>query len=250
MILQTKLFADRGDVFTKAMLCLLNSKNNNAKKDLCLSYSQGNKSAYPTTPKAKARYLSTQYPNKTISHQHKKRDKNGKKGDYSKPENKDNNTKGTAGVHTGEVTTSEDPTIPSNKPSIDAHVLKVAKHKSRPAQSVEDLLGAHLINDAIWGCTDPSDVSIDTTDSAEIMAASYIREVPIFTFCRSDQHMLLNIAAHVPRKDDLSWYYELDFLDNYNNWNKSLNVTDTTNSGTNITGANFHNQVHHNYYDR
>ena len=49
----------KGDASTKAMLLLMNSKNDNAKKDL-----RGNKSAYPVTAEAMARYLSAQYNNK------------------------------------------------------------------------------------------------------------------------------------------------------------------------------------------
>ena len=51
------------------MFLLLKSKNNSAKKNLYLLYSKGNKSAYPTTAKVMARYLSTHYHNKTICHQ-------------------------------------------------------------------------------------------------------------------------------------------------------------------------------------
>ena len=57
------------------------------------------------------RYLSLQYPNKTIGHQSdKKGDTNGKKGNDSKPEDKDNSTIGTACAHVGEVTTLENST--------------------------------------------------------------------------------------------------------------------------------------------
>ena len=95
------------------MLLLLNSKNNNTKKDLWLSYTQRNKSAYPTTAKAMTRYLSTQYLNKNIVHQcsGKEEDKNGKKGDDSKPEDKDNNTTGTVGAHVVEVTNLKIPLL-------------------------------------------------------------------------------------------------------------------------------------------
>ena len=54
----------KGDASTRAMLLLMNSKNDNAKKDLRLLYSQGNKSAYPVSAEAMARYLSTQYTTK------------------------------------------------------------------------------------------------------------------------------------------------------------------------------------------
>ena len=107
----------------------------------------------------------------------KKSDKNGKKVNDSKPEDKDNNTTGPSGVHVGEVTThEEDSTAPSNGSSISAHVSEVTKHKFWPAQSIEELLGAYLINNVILGCTDLSDVSVDTVNSAEIMAGNHIRE--------------------------------------------------------------------------
>ena len=41
------VWEDKAEALNKAMLLLLNSKNDNAKKDLRLSYSQGNKTAYP-----------------------------------------------------------------------------------------------------------------------------------------------------------------------------------------------------------
>ena len=51
----------------------MNSKNDAAKKDLSLSYLQGNKKTYPVTTEAMARYLSTQYNNKVPNNQRKKR---------------------------------------------------------------------------------------------------------------------------------------------------------------------------------
>ena len=110
-------------------------------------------------------------------------------------------------------------------------------------------MGAHPLDDAIWGCTDPSVVSIDIENNTEIMAGSHIREEQIFTFCRSDLHEFLNMAVHVPCKDDLSWYGRPDFMDNYHNWNKPLNIIDTVNSRANIAQAHVTNQEHQNYYD-
>ena len=46
----------------------------------------------------------------------------------------------------------------------------------RPVRSVEELLIAHPINDVILGCTDPSDVFIDTVDNTEIIASSHTME--------------------------------------------------------------------------
>ena len=198
------------------------------------------------------RYMSTQYPNKNPGHQPNGRteDKNGKKGDDLKPEDKDNNATGTVGAHVGDVTTPEDSTAPSSEFSIGTQVSEVTKRLSWPTQSIEDLLEAYFIDDAIWGGTNPCDMSVDTANSKEVMAGSHTMEGQKFTLCRSDQHEVINVKAHKPRKDDLFWDYDLDFLDNYYDWNESTKVTDTTNSGANITGANFTNQEHQNYGDQ
>ena len=110
------------------MLLLMNSKNDNAKKDLHFLYSQGHKSAYPVSAEAMARYLSTQYTNKISNNSRNKRgDENLKKGDNSKSEDKDSTTTGTAGVHVGEVTTPQDSTAPSNRSSIGTHVSEIVE---------------------------------------------------------------------------------------------------------------------------
>ena len=49
------------------MLLLLNLKNDNAKKDLRLAYSQGNKTAYPLNPESMARYLLSMYSIKSTN---------------------------------------------------------------------------------------------------------------------------------------------------------------------------------------
>ena len=49
----------RADTLNQAMHFLMNLKNETAKKDLRLVYSQGNSTAYPTNIEAMARYLST-----------------------------------------------------------------------------------------------------------------------------------------------------------------------------------------------
>ena len=77
----------------------MNSKNETAKKDLRLAYSQGNYTAYPPDIKAVARYLSTQYPNNKPANQRKGNKGNKRTGDDTKSEDKDSNTGGTAGAH-------------------------------------------------------------------------------------------------------------------------------------------------------
>ena len=67
-IVDQVVWEEKGDTITKAMPLLMNSKNDNAKKDLCLAYSHGNKSACPLTAKTMARYMSKQYHNKNTGH--------------------------------------------------------------------------------------------------------------------------------------------------------------------------------------
>ena len=84
----------------------MNSKNNNAKKDLPLAYSQGNKVAYPLNLESMARYLSSMHSIKSaIDPCDQKGDKNGKKGDEPKSEDKENDNTGTPDAHVGETTT-------------------------------------------------------------------------------------------------------------------------------------------------
>ena len=56
------------------MLLLINLKNNNTKKDLSLTYAQGNCSPHPDTIESMARFLSSQYNIKTVNNP---RDKKG-----------------------------------------------------------------------------------------------------------------------------------------------------------------------------
>ena len=65
---QQLVWEERGNDLTKPILILMNLKNNNAKKNLQLAYSQRNITAYTPTIEAMARYLSTQYPNKNSAH--------------------------------------------------------------------------------------------------------------------------------------------------------------------------------------
>ena len=92
------------------MLFLMNLKNVNPKKDLCLAYSKGNMTVYPPTIELLAGYMSTQYPNKNSANQceGKKRDRNRKKEDNPKSEDKYSNTACTAGAQVGNATPHEE----------------------------------------------------------------------------------------------------------------------------------------------
>ena len=196
---------EKGDASTKAMLLLMNSKNDAAKKDLRLLYLQGNKTAYPGTTGSMARYLSTQDNNKVPNNPCDERgDRNSKKGDDAKSEDSDTTTTCTADAHVGEVTTHQDSTSPRKGASIGAHASEISQPTFRPARSVEELLAAHPVDDTIWSCSNPSDVSIDTANSAEIIAGSHIMERSTYTFERSDPFGLIDTASHVSHEDDMS----------------------------------------------
>ena len=134
----------------------MNLKNNNAKKDLRLTYFQENMTAYPSTIELMARYLSTQYPNKNFTNEHndKKGDRSGKKGDDLKSEDKDSNTGGTSGAHVGDTISAEESTTPSGGASTDSHVLEANKMLPRRSRTVKDILRAHPMgDDDFWGRT-------------------------------------------------------------------------------------------------
>ena len=98
---------------------------------------------------------------------YKKGDKNGKKGDKTKLEHKNDSNTGTVGAHVGETATPQDSSTPSDGYSIGAHVSDVTKPVVLPARSIQDILAAHPIGDPIWSHTDACDISIDTVKSAE-----------------------------------------------------------------------------------
>ena len=75
------MWEGRADTLNQTMLYLMNLKYENAKKDLCLAYSQGKNTVYPINIKSGARYhLSTQYPNNKPTNQHQENKGNKRKG--------------------------------------------------------------------------------------------------------------------------------------------------------------------------
>ena len=94
----------------------------------------------------------------------KKEDK--QKGDESKSEDKDSNTGGTAGAHVENTTTTEESTVSNSAPNIGACMSEINVQLSISPCTVEEILGAHPIDDDdFWGNTNPTDVSIDTANS-------------------------------------------------------------------------------------
>ena len=156
------------------MLCLMNSKNKNTKKDLRLAYSQGNNTAYPIDIKSAARNLSTQYPNNKLTNQCEGHKGNKRKVDDPKSEDKDSNTDGTADTHVEDTTTNKDTTAPSGGASIGISVSETNQALSCQSRMVDEILGAHPVNDDFWDNINLTDVSIDTVNNEEKIAGSHI----------------------------------------------------------------------------
>ena len=137
----------RADALNQSMLYLMNLKNENTKKDLYLSYFQGNTTAYPPNIESMARYLLTQYPNNKLTNQHGGKKGGKRKEDESKSEDNDSITGGTAGAHIEDTTTNEDTTAPSRGASLGSHFSESNQALPLPSRTVDGILGAHPIND-------------------------------------------------------------------------------------------------------
>ena len=84
---------------------------------------------------------------------------------------------GTAVAHNEDTPTTEESTVPNGAPNIGAHVSETNVQSSNSPRTVEEILGAHLMDDHdFWGNINPVDMSIDTTNSEEMMAGSHIIE--------------------------------------------------------------------------
>ena len=143
----------------------MNSKNKNAKKDFCLTYSQGNYTAYPLDIKTAVWYLSTQYPNNKSANQYGSDKGNKRKGDDPKFEDRDSIMGGTAGEHVEDTTTNKNTTASSGRASLGAHVSETSQATSHPSRTIEEISGAHPVDDNFWDNTNPADVSVDTVNS-------------------------------------------------------------------------------------
>ena len=92
------------------------------------------------------------------------------------------------------------------------------------------------VDDAIWSHTNPSGVSIDTTNNAELIAGIHITEGSTYAFDRSDPYGLLDTTSHMSHEDNMLWYDESAFLDSFIDSNESADTDgddDVTNDSTN-----------------
>ena len=94
-----------------------------------------------------------------------------------KSKDNNSNTGGTASAHVEDTKTTEESTAPRGAPSIVAHLSETSLQSSNSPCTMEEILGAHLMkDDDFWGNTNPTDVSIDTANSEEMIAGSNITE--------------------------------------------------------------------------
>ena len=129
--------------------------------------------------------------------------------------------------------------VPSGGASIDAHVSETNVQSSRPSRTVEKILGAHPMNDDdFWGDTNPSDVSIDTTNSEEMMAGSHITELHTHKYEEPVPPELLNKVPNVPEVCDLAHKCQLDPSDK----SKDSNMLSKTNNVTHAKDINLLSQ--------
>ena len=78
-------------------------------------------------------------------------------------------TRGGTAVHVEDTTTTEK--SPTSSRGLTRSRFRINVQSSRPSRTVEEILGAHPMNDSdFWGNTNSYDVSIVTTNSKEMMA--------------------------------------------------------------------------------
>ena len=82
-------------------------------------------------------------------------------------------------------------------------------------------MAAHTVDDAIMSHSNPSEVSIERANSAEIIAGSHITKGSTYAFERSDPFGFIDTASHVSHGDDMSWYDGSAFLDSFTGSSKS-----------------------------
>ena len=128
---------ERSNDLNKSIFYLINLKNDSAKMDLCLAYSQRNMTVYPPIIKGLARCLSTQYLNNKSIHQLNGKRGDRKKKDDPKSKDKDSDIDVTAGAHIGDITPPKQSTAPSGGASIGAHVLEANKQLSCPSYTLK-----------------------------------------------------------------------------------------------------------------
>ena len=156
----------------------------------------------------------------------------------------------TAGALIGDTTTTEESMAPSRGASIGAHNLETSVQSYCPSCTVEEILGAHSMNDNDFqGGTNPSDVSIDTTNSEETMMGSHITESHTHDYKELVLPELLSKVPNVSQLCESTQKCQVDPLDK----SKDSSMLSKTNNTTHAKGINHlsqENQDHYNQHDQ
>ena len=78
------------------------------------------------------------------------------------------------GAHVEDTTTNKNTTAPSKGASLGACVSETSQATSHPSRTVEEILGAHPIDDNFWDNINSTVVSVDTVNGKEQMAGNHI----------------------------------------------------------------------------
>ena len=101
-------------------------------------------------------------------------------------------------------------------------------------------------DDDFWGDTNLGDVSIDTTNSEEIMTGSHITNLHTDEYKESVPPELLNKVPNLPQACDSAQKYQLHSLDK----SKDSNMLSKTNNTTHAKGINLLGQENQDYYNQ
>ena len=110
---------------------------------------------------------------------------------------------------------------------------------------MEEILWAdHMNYDDFWGNTNPSDVSIDTTNSKEMMVGSHITELHTHEYDEPVPPELLNKVLNLSEVCNAVQKCQLNPLDKSKDWN----MLSKTKYVTHTNGINLLSQENQDYY--
>ena len=101
-------------------------------------------------------------------------------------------------------------------------------------------------DDDFWGGTNPNDVSIDTTNSEEMMVGSHITELHTHKYEEPVPPELPNKVPNVPEVCDLALQCQLDPSDK----SKDSNMLSQTNNVTHAKSIDLLSQDNQDYYNQ
>ena len=101
-------------------------------------------------------------------------------------------------------------------------------------------------NDDFGGGTNPSDMSIDTANSKEMMVGSHIKELHTHKCENLVPSEFLNVVPNEPQAYILVQNHQLDF----SNKSKDSNILSKTNNLTHTRGIDLSSQEIQDYYNR